>query len=481
MSVLRNYKALLASRGVAGGPSWSLWWALILLVLGEKLTKDEMKLVAPFIGRELPKGFAPRLVAAFIGRRGGKDSAAAILVIFLALVRQWKLSPGETAVVLTLAVDREQAKVAFKYIRGVLDTVPELAREVDGSTSDRIVLKNGVEIQIATSDYKSVRGRTVVAAVLDEFAFFMSDDAIEVMRALRPAMATQPDAKIIVLTTIYASHGPAYELFRQWGQGDPDQLVIRGTTRDFNPTITEAFIKRELELDPTGAGAEYLTIPRSDVARFIDEALLDPLTRSSPRELPWIPASANGAHFTYYAGVDVSGGRGDSTAAAVARQDGDRVVICAVKHWPAPHDPLVVAKEVATFLKEYQLSHAVADQYGAEVVRSVYREAGVELMPTELSRSDTYLAVLPLLTTGRIELPDDPTLRRELIALERRTGRGKDVVDHPPHGHDDVSNACALAAHSANFIGDFGPEEIYAAPSDFFDGYIQTDGSYFRS
>ena len=43
-------------------------------------------------------------------------------------------------------------------------------------------------------------------------------------------------------------------------------------------------------------------------------------------------------------------------------------------------------------------------------------------------------------------LPDHPKLLRELRLLERHTARsGKDSVDHPRGGHDDLANACAGA------------------------------------
>jgi hypothetical protein len=388
---------------------------------------------------------------------------------------------GVKPTVLLLAVDRDQAGVAFDRIEGLLDAVPEFAAQIESRTKASITLRTGVEIQIATADQASVRGRVIVAAVLDEFAFWAESDAVEVPRALRPGMLTQPGAKLIVITSIYASYGPAFEIFRTWGEPDSRQLVIKGTTFDFHSSVDRAEIDQALAEDPIGASAEYLTIPRSDVARFIDAALLDPLTRRSPRELPWTPVSANGAHFTYFAGIDASAGRGDATAVAVARQDGDKVVVCAVRHFPSPHDPQIIAHKVAEFLAEYKLTQATGDQYGSGITVALYRNANVDLLPTELSRSDTYLATLPLLTTGRIELPDDPTLRRELIGLERRTGRGKDVIDHPPHGHDDVVNALMIAAHCASRNVDAGPEEIHVAPSTFFDdGYVQPGGAYLK-
>ncbi len=43
-------------------------------------------------------------------------------------------------------------------------------------------------------------------------------------------------------------------------------------------------------------------------------------------------------------------------------------------------------------------------------------------------------------------LLDIPRLASQFLALERRTSRaGKDSVDHPPGGHDDVANAVAGA------------------------------------
>jgi hypothetical protein len=46
-----------------------------------------------------------------------------------------------------------------------------------------------------------------------------------------------------------------------------------------------------------------------------------------------------------------------------------------------------------------------------------------------------------------IVLPDSPRLVAQIASLERRTSRGgKDSIDHPPGGHDDLANAVAGAA-----------------------------------
>ena len=49
-----------------------------------------------------------------------------------------------------------------------------------------------------------------------------------------------------------------------------------------------------------------------------------------------------------------------------------------------------------------------------------------------------------------IRLVDNSRLINQLAALEWKTSRGgKDTIDHPPAGHDDVANVVAGVAHCA--------------------------------
>ena len=48
------------------------------------------------------------------------------------------------------------------------------------------------------------------------------------------------------------------------------------------------------------------------------------------------------------------------------------------------------------------------------------------------------------MNSGRAELLEHPRLIAQLCALERRTARGgRESIDHPPNGHDDIANAVA--------------------------------------
>jgi hypothetical protein len=51
-----------------------------------------------------------------------------------------------------------------------------------------------------------------------------------------------------------------------------------------------------------------------------------------------------------------------------------------------------------------------------------------------------------MLNSRRVNLLDIKKLTGELRTLERRTARGgRDSIDHPPGGHDDLVNAVAGA------------------------------------
>jgi hypothetical protein len=87
-------------------------------------------------------------------------------------------------------------------------------------------------------------------------------------------------------------------------------------------------------------------------------------------------------------------------------------------------------------------------------VLNEFAALGITFTPATLSKSDLFLELLPLVNTGRVELLDDPTLRAQLLVLERRAVRGgKDSVDHPRGAHDDVANAVAGALVHVTGVG----------------------------
>jgi hypothetical protein len=62
-------------------------------------------------------------------------SAAALIAVFLACFRTYKLSPGERGILMVLANDKEQARVIFNYCRAFVEGVPMLAESLVRETA----------------------------------------------------------------------------------------------------------------------------------------------------------------------------------------------------------------------------------------------------------------------------------------------------------------------------------------------------------
>ena len=136
------------------------------------------------------------------GRWSGKDSIASGIACVAALAdyRPY-LRPGEVPVILCLASDRDQAKIVHGYIAGYFQENPVLRGLVARETGEGLDLTTGISIVIGTNNYRAVRGRTVVCAILDEVGVWRSDAEtapdIETYTALTPAMVRVPGSMLI--------------------------------------------------------------------------------------------------------------------------------------------------------------------------------------------------------------------------------------------------------------------------------------------
>lgn len=104
--------------------------------------------------------------------------------------------------------------------------------------------------------------------------------------------------------------------------------------------------------------------------------------------------------------------------------------------------------EICKILKQYKITMVHSDRYAVGYVKESFQKHGVIVEPSELSKSDLYLELQPLLISGQVELLDNDELKEQFKNLERVFRRGsKDMVSHPTWGnfHDDLSNSVAGA------------------------------------
>jgi hypothetical protein len=385
------------------------------------------------------------------GVRSGKSFIAALVACYLACFNDYRayLAPGELAHILVVAADRAQSQVILRYIKGFLSSNPMLSAMIEADRAESIDLTTRVTIQVATCSFRTIRGFTAAAVIADEIAFWRDDTAAnpatEVLRALRPRLATIPQSLLLCISSPYARSGPLWQAFKDHlGRDDSDVLCWQAPTRVMNPTIPQALVDRDMKADPEAARSEWKAEFRSDLASFLDLEIIESVTVPGRYELPpqkWV---------RYVAFVDPSGGRGDAAALAVAHAEWDRVVLDLARRWPAPHDPAVVVGEMAAILKGYGLGRVTGDRYAGAWPEQEFRKHGVIYQAATKDKSSLYLEYLPLVLSGRVELLDLKHLKRELRDLERKTrSAGRDLVDHPPRGTDDLANvtagACVLA------------------------------------
>ena len=427
---------------------------------------EELETFEALTGRKVAPTKVAREVWAICGRRAGKSIIAALVAVYLTTCREYRgvLAPGERGVFMVIAADRRQARVVRRYISGLLHSTPVLEQLIARETKTEIVLTTGITIEIHTASFRTVRGYTVVGAVLDELAFFPTDDAAdpdrEIIAALRPAMATIRGAVLLCLSSPYARRGELYKAHRAHYGRDGRVLVIQAPTWMLNATVPQEIIDRAYAEDEASARAEYGAQFRLDVESFVSREAIDSAVIPGRLELPPVRGER------YVGFLDFAGGSGaDSATLAVAHEeerDGVTVfTLDAVREVRPPFSPEQVCAEFASFLRRYGIATATADRWAGQFPVEQMAKYGVTVKPSAKAKSDIYKEFLPLLNSGNVELLDLPRLLAQVAGLERRVARGgRDSIDHAPGSHDDVANAAA----GALTLPSLGPRPVRVVP-----------------
>jgi hypothetical protein len=352
-----------------------------------------------------------------------------------------------------IARDRRQARVIKRFITGLLHATPMLRRTIEKETADSIRLRNRVAIEIHTASFRSTRGYTIVAALLDEIAFWPTEEGsaepdIEVINAIKPGMATIPKAMLLCASSPHARRGALWNAHRKhFGKDGDPVLVWQAATRDMNPSVSRRFVDEHMADDPARAQAEYLAQFRTDVERFLPPEIVEACVGDFRERSPMTGFVSSGF-------VDPSGGSDAAMTLAIGhktRTTEEQIVIDMIREVRPPFDPLAVVEEFAALLKTYRISKVLGDHYGGEFVKEPFRRQGINYEVCKTPKSDLFRDLLPLLNSRHITLPQHNRLIAQIVGLERRVSRtGKDSITHAPHGQDDLVNAvagCAAVLH----------------------------------
>ncbi|MHC2247841.1 hypothetical protein [Bradyrhizobium elkanii] len=473
------------------GETWNAWRAILKAAFALEMSPEEIAFFRSVAERDPPTEQVQELWI-IAGRRAGKDSVASVIAANAAALFQesGQLRPGERALVMCLAVDRDQARIVKNYAASYFQDIPMLKGMIERETAQGIELSNRIDLTISTNNFRAVRGRPVLCGIFDECAFWRDDNSaspdVETYNAVRPGLATMPGSMIIGISSPYRRAGLLYKKFRDH-YGKPGKvLVIKAPTELLNPTIDPQIIADAMAEDPAAARAEWYAEFRDDVSAFVSQEAVDACTSPDVLERPRVDK------VKYSAFVDPSGGSSDSMTLAIGHsqlsEDRKRsiAVLDAVREVRAPFSPDDAVAEFATLLKSYGIRSVRGDRYGAEWVSQAFKKAGIEYRPADLSKSEIYRDLLPRLNSGEVDLLDNRRLVAQLLGLERRTARGgRDTIDHAPGAKDDLANSvagCLVYLTSARHQPYSGPlvfngwtgEPINGTPSKY-DGPI-TEG-----
>lgn len=450
--------------------TWAAWRVFIASAFGLPIAEADMPLFTRCTGRTAPQTAAALESWMIVGRRGGKSRVAALLGLFLATFRDHRpyLAPGEIGMLPIIASGRKQARTIARYIIGMVNAVPMLrALLATEPTKETIAFSTGVEIEILTADFRSVRNYTMVSAIVDEIAFLRTDEESaspdsEILNALRPCMGTIPGSMLIALSTPYARAGTLFESHRDhFGRNGDEVFVWQADTETMHPHSPESrlgrLIAKAYEKDAAAASAEYGAAFRSDLESFVSREAVERCVAVGRVELPPVL----GTH-AYRAFVDPSGGSVDSMTLGIAHYEAararrqsasgtgasaqGRAVLDVIRERRAPFNPSDVVAEFAGVLRAYGTASVRGDRYGGGWPAERFREHGIYYEPAGKTKSEIYAELLPMLNSGGAEILDNRRLVGQLLNLERRVSRGgRDSIDHGPGAHDDVINAAAGA------------------------------------
>ena len=248
-------------------PSWSAWRGILA-----RLTPH----VREFWG--------------IVGRGAGKSRIVALIACCFAS-RAYSTAPGESIYVGVFGPDRKQAGITFRYIVGLLRSVDELAALIVDEGKDSVSLSNGVVIEVITASIAAPRGRAYALAIIEEAAFLPSDQSanpdVELLRAVRPALARVPGSLLCVVGSPYARRGVLWAAWQKYhGKPDGSAVFVQASTSALNPTFDSDAIATAYEEDPASAAAEFGGEFRTDVESFVSREAVDAVVVTGRIELP---------------------------------------------------------------------------------------------------------------------------------------------------------------------------------------------------
>ncbi len=425
-----------------------------------------------FGGLETVPAKAKRFVCMRLGRGSGKTTMCSAYAVYVAVCQTFKVGPGDTPYVITIAPDLPTAKLAISMCREMLRSNPSLERLVCGDEKTVITLRrpSGQQVKIeafaASRGGSTVRGRTILAFLLDEAEFFTSNGEhgasyavsdTDIFRALKPRLVRQGKGMLVSTPwPVETLMGTMFEA--NWGAAKT-ALAVKAPTmlvRGDDPDVA-ANVSDERERDPDNCRREYdCEVDGVSADGFFDGTSL---ANSISPELMF-PGAYNNLWPTA-AAADL-GFKNDSSTLAIVQYDGHKYrCVELIEMRPKPGAPLKPSAVIARFAKaakDYGCTFVISDGHYRESVKEHLHEHGLGLVDAPegmLGKQESFSRVRSVLHEGLVVFPKGDLVTRlvaqaKLITAKAAPGGGLSIKipRKVGLGHGDLVSAWVLAVHN---------------------------------
>ncbi|MBX3198247.1 MAG: hypothetical protein KF894_08890 [Labilithrix sp.] len=408
-----------------------------------------------------------------VGRRGGKSSTLCRLAVTEALYGEHVIPRGDTGVVAFISTRIEEAADRLKTICQMLD---DLGVEYDPLPKGYGVQlrERPVAFRVFAASIAGVSGFTGIFVVADEVAKWkdaktLANPAAEVLASVRPTLATQPNARIILSSSPlgrFDAHYDAYEAGEAAEPGkEPFQAVAGAVSWVANPTLTEEGTKL-LEPDPAKWQREYAIVPSDDVSEsIISKDELERVTRTGHTILEAQPGHE------YWAAMDpATSGNAWTLAVGCLRWSPVTFVdpetdlpvtelrlkrsVVLAREWRGlpgkPLRPKAILQDMRTTLLPYGVDTVYSDEWSFESLYDLAADVGLTLVqePSHQNiKRERYRNLAIYVRAQQADLPPLEQVRQDLLNVRRRitrTGESIELATTPDGRHADFAPSISL-------------------------------------
>jgi len=136
-------------------------------------------------------------------------------------------------------------------------------------------------------------------------------------------------------------------------------------------------------------------------------------------------------------------------------------------------------------MHSYGIASCTGDKYALGSVVEGFAKFGITLEHNEMDTSAIFGSFVSMINSSRCELLENARLYQQLLGLERKTTRLKEIISHQRNGHDDLAVVCcaSLLAAAGTLSGSamwtrFGESYQEFAAEQFGPWKIGNNGSF---